>query len=359
MGINGTAQVIASVIEQSGTAVQDGTLVTFTGSLGTFAPADAETRNGKATSTFRSNGESGTAKIGALSGGAKATEVDLKIGGAAAEQVVVRAEPTTIPATGGTAQIVASVTDISGNAVAGVPVVFSADNGVLSSNSAVTDSVGEARTSLQTSRTTIVRAAVGAKSAQVTVTAVTLPSVTITIAGGGLGAGQPEAGQPVTFTVTPMTATTGNQLRNVLIDFGDNQQENLGAISGATQVSHTYARPGTYRVTATATDIQNLTGTSSLVINVSDRSPVTLTLTATPNPVNAAAPQSGIVEFTANASGATGLTYFWDFGDGASAVTTGGSTNHRYVAAGTYTVRVTARSATGQEGSAERTVKVN
>jgi len=75
MGINGTAQVIASVIEQSGTAVQDGTLVTFTGSLGTFAPADAETRNGKATTTFRSNGESGTSKIGALSGGAKATEV--------------------------------------------------------------------------------------------------------------------------------------------------------------------------------------------------------------------------------------------------------------------------------------------
>jgi PKD repeat protein len=204
---------------------------------------------------------------------------------------------------------------------------------------------------LQTSRTTIVRAAVGAKSAQVTVTAVTLPTVTITVAGGGIGGGQPEAGQPVTFTVTPSTATTGNQLRNVVIDFGDGQQENLGAISGPTQVSHVYGRPGTYRVTATATDIQNLTGTSSLVINVSDRSPITLTLTAS-------APANRIVEFTANASGATGLTYFWDFGDGTSAVTTGGITNHRYSASGTYIARVTARSATGQEGSAERTVVI-
>ena len=135
MGVNGTAQVIATVTEQSGTPVQNGTLVTFTGSLGAFDPPEAETVNGKATTTFRSNGESGTAKIGAVSGGAKATELDLRIGGAAAEQVVVRAEPTTIPATGGNAQIVASVTDISGNPLAGAPVVFSADNGVLSSNS--------------------------------------------------------------------------------------------------------------------------------------------------------------------------------------------------------------------------------
>ena len=284
-GVNGTAQVIATVIEQAGTPVHNGTVVTFTGSLGSFSPVDAETTNGKATTTFRANGESGTAKIGAVSGAAKATEVDLKIGGAGADQVVVRSEPSTVPVTGGTTQIVASVIDVSGNPLLGAPVVFSADNGVLSSNSAVTNSAGEARTSLETTRTTIVRAAVGAKFATVTVTAVALPTISIALAPGtggiGGGSGQPEAGLPTTFTVTPGTATTGNPIRNVIVDYGDGQTDNLGGISAATQVSHTYARPGTYRVTATVTDIQGLTNTASLVINVSERSPITVTLTAT------------------------------------------------------------------------------
>jgi hypothetical protein len=370
VGVNGTVQVIATVVEQAGTPVQNGTLVTFTGSLGSFDPVDAETTNGKATTIFRSNGESGTAKIGAVSGGAKATEVDLKIGGAAADQVVVRAEPGTVPVTGGTTQIVASVIDVNGNPLVGAPVVFSADNGVLSPNSAVTNSAGEARTSLETTRTTIVRAAVGAKFATVTVTAVPLPTISIALASsGGIGAGQPEVGSPVSFTVTPGTPSgsgtappPGNPIRNVIVDYGDGQTDNLGGITATTTISHTYARPGTYRVTATVTDIQGLTNNASLVINVSERSPITVTLNASPNPVTLGGLQQGLVQFTANATtsgtGTTGLTYFWDFGDGASAITSGGTTNHRYSATGTYVTRLTVRSATGQEGFGEVTVRV-
>src|SRR5687767_10075493 len=48
LGVNGTAQVIATVIEQSGTPVQNGTVVTFTGSLGSFDPPESSTTNGKA-----------------------------------------------------------------------------------------------------------------------------------------------------------------------------------------------------------------------------------------------------------------------------------------------------------------------
>ena len=239
--------------------------------------------------------------------------MDLKIGGAAADQIVVRAEPTTVPVTGGTAQIIASVIDVNGNALVGAPVVFSADQGVLSSNSAVTNGAGEARTSLETTRTTIVRAAVGAKNATVTVTAVALPTISIALAssgGIGGGSGQPEIGLPVSFTVTPGTATTGNPIRNVVVDYGDGQTDNLGGISAGTTVSHTYTRPGTYRVTATVTDIQGLTNSASIVINVSERSPITLTLTATPNPVSiSGALQQGLVEFSAQSNGVLGLTY--------------------------------------------------
>lgn len=357
LAVNGTAQVIATVIEQAGTPVQNGTLVTFTGSLGSFDPPDAVTQNGRAVTTFRAGGQSGTAMIGAVSGAARAEEVEVRIGGAAAEQVVVRAEPTSVPVTGGTAVIIAVVTDTSGNPLPGAPVVFSADNGTLSSNSVITDANGEARVTLTTGRETIVRAAVGAKTGQTTVRAVTLPSVTITLAAGT----QPEAGGATTFTVTPSTSTTGNPLRSVVIDFGDGTRESLGAISGATQVSHTYARAGQYRVTATATDVQDLTSSSSLVIQVNERSSIVVTMTAFPNPVSISSPlQQGLVEFNASATGVTGIQFFqWDFGDGGSGFTTGGTTNHRYSAPGTYVARVTVRAANGQEGYSERTVRVN
>jgi PKD repeat protein len=367
LGVNGTAQVIATVIEQSGTPVHNGTMVTFTGSLGSFDPPDASTTNGKATTTFRPNGQSGTASIGAISGGAKAEAITVNIGGAAAAQVVVRAEPATVSVNGGSVEIVASVTDASGNGLAGAPVVFSANNGTLSSNTTLTDNAGTARTSLQTTRTTVVTAAVGGKTATVTVNAVSLPNVTITVAPGS-GTQQPEIGTPITFTVTtPSTSgANSNPIRNVVVDFGDGKQENLGALNGSTTISHTYEQPATYRVTATATDTEGLTNTGTTTINVSERSPITVTMEATPNPVCVRATgctAQGLVEFRATASigssfSTGGLTYFWDFGDGGARTTTGGTTNYRYTASGTYTASVTVRGPNGQQGYTERTIHV-
>jgi adhesin/invasin len=356
--VNGTIQVIASVTESAGTPVHNGTLVTFTGSLGTFEPTEAPTENGRAVTTFRSNGQSGTMSIGAVSGSAVAEAIEVRIGGAAADQVVVRAEPATVPVTGGTVRIVASIVDASGNPLAGAPVVFSADNGILSANSAVTDSNGEARVSLETNRDTVVRAAVGAKNATVTVRAIALPSVTIAVT-----TTSPEAGLPTNFTVSPSTGTGSNPIRNVVIDFGDGTQENLGAIAGVTPVSHTYRSPGQYRVTATVTDTQGFTNQNAIVITVNAASPLTVTLSATPNIVSLIlATQLGLVEFNATASGAagglTGLTYFWDFGDGSSTSTTGNTTNHRYRATGTYTATVTVRASNGQQGFGTRTIRV-
>lgn len=42
--VNGTAQIIATVIEQSGTPAHNGTLVTFTSTLGTLEPREAVTK---------------------------------------------------------------------------------------------------------------------------------------------------------------------------------------------------------------------------------------------------------------------------------------------------------------------------
>src|SRR5437868_6118452 len=60
---NGTAEIKATVLELSGTPVQNGTTVTFSTNLGVVSPSDARTVNGVASAQFIPNGQSGTAKI--------------------------------------------------------------------------------------------------------------------------------------------------------------------------------------------------------------------------------------------------------------------------------------------------------
>jgi PKD repeat protein len=355
LSVNGTAQVIATVIEQPGTPVQNGTLVTFTGSLGSFDPPEATTVNGKATSTFRANGTSGTAKLGAVSGSAKATEVEVKIGGAAAESVTLRAEPSNVPVTGGTVQLVAVVTDVSGNALPGTPVVFSADNGQLGSNSVVTDSTGEARTSLTTNRTSIVKARVGTKEGQVTINATTLPTVSI-----AANPASPLAGLPVTFTITPGAAgTTGSPIRNVVLDFGDGTAPaNLGAVSGAASVSHIYVRAGTYTVTATVTDLNNLTSSNSVSLTVTQ--PIVNVSFTNPPSTGQAGTQVTFQVAVTNSSNVPITGVVVNFGDGQSITLppSGGSAPHTYSQAGTYTVSATATAQGGGQFTATTQITI-
>lgn len=358
LAVNGTAQVIATVTEQPGTPVQNGTLVTFTGSLGAFEPLEATTVNGKATTTFRAGALSGTARLGATSGGAKAEEVEVKIGGAAAEQVALRADPASVPATGGTVQLVAVVTDISGNALYGVPVVFSTDAGTLASNSVITDSNGEARTTLTTSRPASVKASVGAKSGTVTVSTTNL-SVAITTP-----TTPPIAGLPAVFTITPATTSSGsgggNAIRNVVVDWGDGTvPQNLGAIGAATNVSHVYTRADTYVITATVTDTSGQQSGSSTTVTV-QRAIVNISFSNPPASTQVGTSVSFTVAVTNNNNiPITGVVV--RFGDGQSATLppSGGTAPHTYSAPGTYTVTAIATDQTGGQYSITHLIRVD
>ena len=69
--VNGTADIVAQVIEPSGTPPQNGTHVTFTTTLGTIQPAEAETDiSGRVVAKFLAGTSNGTATITAISGGA-------------------------------------------------------------------------------------------------------------------------------------------------------------------------------------------------------------------------------------------------------------------------------------------------
>jgi hypothetical protein len=297
--INGAIQVTAAVIEAGGTAVHDGTTVTFTGGLGTFNPIDAQTVGGIARTIFTGT-TSGTVKIGAFSGGAKATEIEVKIGAAAAGSLSLQVVPPNVGQNGGSVTVTALVLDASGNALPGVPVVFSTDVGTLSNANVISDSNGYAVTSLVTTRQAKVTARAGtATPAEFTVNVSSAPTVTI-----ASSPSSPIAGQPVAFTITPSTASTASPLQSVVIDFGDGQTATLGGITGPTGVTHTYNNAGGYTVTVRATDITGSVGISSTAIVVGFPALPTVSLAVSPNPIPPA--QNGFATITVTAAAATG-----------------------------------------------------
>src|SRR5260221_4689692 len=151
--VNGTTQIVAQVLESGGTPPQDGTLVVFTTSLGSVQPPEAQTKGGRVTVTFNAGTANGTATITASSGGASASGTSaakVAIGTAAVGSVRVSANPTLLPALGGSSTITAVVIDINGNPLSSAPVSFSTTAGSLDQGSATTDQNGAATATLRT-----------------------------------------------------------------------------------------------------------------------------------------------------------------------------------------------------------------
>jgi hypothetical protein len=307
----------------AGTPVQNGTVITFTTTIGRIEPAEARTHNGQVTVTLITGGTSGTATITAYSGGASAQITNLKVGTAAAKTVSITSTPQSLGASGGTAQVVASVTDDGGSPIGGVPVTFSTDKGSISPSTASTDSNGNATATLTTTATAKITAAVGALTGTATVTVSTrsLASFTSTPT-------STNAGIPVTFTVTP---AAGANISGVRVDFGDSTQTDPGAISAATSIPHTYNRPGAFTATATVAGESPL---STLVLVGS--LPVTLTVSQNPAFVNSP------VMFTVGGVGTAQVDHYtWTFDDGTLPQTTNSpQLPHTFTSRGIKNVRV-------------------
>ncbi len=362
---NGSLDLIATVVEQgsgggTGTAgaatpstggqpVHNGTLVTFTTSIGTITPSEARTNNGQVTVKLTGDGRSGVASIFAYSGSAKSAELKINVGAAAVERVVLTATPQSLPPAGGTAELAARVEDISGNALVGVDVTFSTTAGTIQTPTVKTDSTGVGRASLVTSQAAKVTASSGAKTATIDVALAPRSGVNITPP-----ATSPSAGSPANFTVT---VSGSANVREVVVSWGDGTATSLGAISGSTNVTHTYTREGAYNVTATATDAAGNRESMSTSITVLQAAPVAVTVTASPT-----SPTTGqTVTFTATATAPTGFSiarYDWNFGDNSGTSTSGGSASHVYSVIGPQTVTVTAVATNGVSGTGQTIVTV-
>lgn len=369
----GTTEVTATVIESGGTPVHNGTLVRFTTTLGRMDPVEAQTRNGIAVSTFVAGADSGVAEVRATSGSAgggsttttpptttppttptttttaaNSNVVLIAVGSGAVDTVTLRANPATVSTNGGTVTLIATVVAAGGRALPGISVSFSANRGTLSTSSAVTDANGEARVTLTTNADTSVTATAGSKTSTpaTTIAAQAAAAVQLTCAvGGATNCATASTGQTVIFTAQRVQGSAN--LTSAVLDFGDNSSQNLGTLSAATTVPHTYSQPGTYTARLTGTDVNGESSTSIQVIQVS----------AVAGTVSAAITSGRTVSATATVS-APVTQYQWNWGDSTSSTTTSPTAQRTYTAAGTYTIVMTATLQAGGTLTASTTIDV-
>ena len=367
---NGSMEIVATVIEQgstsaaptppangtpgtpttptstsspgAGTPVHNGTVVTFTTTIGRIEPAEARTNNGQVRVTFFANGQSGTATITAFSGGASGKLENLKVGSAGADHVLLTASPQAIPCSGGPSTISARVEDVSGVGLPAVPVTFTTTRGQLNPTTATTDASGTAQSTLTTSQEATVTANAAGKTATATVTLSPRTGISITPP-----TGQIAAGTPTSFTVN--VASTAN-INSVVFDFGDGRSQNLGPISGSTTIPHTYQDEGTFTVTATASDASGCSERVSTGVTILPAQPPSVTITAP----NSATVNTNVI-VSANVSGATStvIRYEWNFGPDAlpqTVSTSSRQTTVRWLVPGTKTFSVRVIQASGPEG---------
>jgi len=392
--VNASTQIIAQVIEASGSPPHSGTQVTFTTNLGNLQPANAETDvNGQAIATFNAGTSNGTATITAISGGASASgsnAIKIVIGTAAVGRVSLVANPTILPPTGGTVTITATVFDINGNALPSAPVTLSTNAGTLAQALVSTDKSGVATTTLQTTNTATVTASVGATGGSTTPPSTSPPGsttppstgggsssgqtsaqVTITVAAApGLVIGQPAnaptAGLPAAYTFTVAPASTGGSaIKDLSVNWGDGHVQDLGAITGASVQSHVYASAGVYTISATLTDASGFTvqQTATTTVNAKPQPAVSLTAPTTPPVAGTDTAFTASVAPAAN-TGTVIQDVKMDFGDGSvqdlgAATGTSISLHHVYQTGGqSFTATLTATDSNGGVGTAVTSVFV-
>lgn len=160
-----------------------------------------------------------------------------------------------------------------------------------------------------------------------------------------------------TATCTTLTCATnssatvdpeGHTIKGYLWNWGDGTPTSTGA-----SPSHTYAAPGTYTVTMTATDSWNRAGAAVTRVvtlaepagNAGPTAVFTVTCaTSTTCTTNSAG--------TSDPEGHTPLRYTWSWGDGTpDTVGTSSNPSHTYAVAGSYTVTLTVSDAWGRAGA--------
>lgn len=199
--LGGVLLITAIITDSSGKAVTEGTLVTFSSTLGRVEPAETHVSNGRATVQLIAGTTPGVASISAASGAAKSSVLDIRVG-----PVTSRIVLATSAGGAGVASIVATVFDAKGFVIGGVPVAFTTSAGTLATAVVYTDPFGQAIVSLYTLGDAIVTAESMGVRATIAVRAGGTGTLTVNIA---MNPAAPLRYQTVIFTASVVSSGGG------------------------------------------------------------------------------------------------------------------------------------------------------
>ncbi len=143
------------------------------------------------------------------------------------------------------------------------------------------------------------------------------------------------------------------------VDFSFSWQFGDGTTGTGQSVTHTYAEPGMYMARMTAEDPTGLTGSASIMIEVSsvgNKAPSVQIL----SPGDGEAPHTVLLRAVASDPDGSDseLLYTWSFGDGADSVAAGEIVEHTYTSPGAYAATVTVTDSDGASSSATVVISV-
>jgi hypothetical protein len=256
--LGGTSTITALVFDASGNRLTN-VPVSFSTTAGSLSASAVNTdANGEASVTLTTDR---TATVTAASGGKSAT---VAVTAATANSLSITLAPN--PGTVGN-PVVATVTPSVGANNTPPRVTINWGDGSSPQDLGL---LAGSRTATHVYATTGVFTVTG-QAVTGTETAETSVAETINPAGGVSVSANPTSGPTSTtfsFTVTP--ATNGVTPQNVSIDFGDGSSVvNLGPITSATTVTHSYGSSGAKTVVVTQTNTNGSTTTGAVVVTVS------------------------------------------------------------------------------------------
>jgi len=150
--------------------------------------------------------------------------------------------------------------------------------------------------------------------------------------------------------VTP-AAANGSAVRQLIVDWGDGQTQNLGAVTGAATVPHVFRNDGSYTITGTLTDAANNTIKVSTGVTVIPVPRPTILVSSSPSNPRVGDDVTFTIQITTPAGVGVTRTRI-DYGDGVVDELGGAisaNPKHKYNVANTYTATVYVVDTTGEE----------